>query len=99
MSNKNKHLHANHAEELIKLSDQLDDLTMNNELYKSIVDNTLDYKRERTARDYYYRMENSNIFAKLNKFYYSVVSSMYKKFENCSKPHIQKRISDSPIVK
>ena len=79
MSNKKRHLHAKHAEELIKLSDQLDDLNMNNEPYKSIVDNTLYYERERTARDDYYRMENSNISAKLDKFFYSVASSLYKK--------------------
>ena len=61
MSNKNRLLHTKHAEELIKLSDQLDDLNMNSEPYKSIVDITIDYERERTAKDDYYRMENSNI--------------------------------------
>ena len=69
MSDKNRHLHAKHAEELIKLSDQLADLNMKNNPYKSIVDNILDYKRERSAIDDYYRMENSNILAKLDKFF------------------------------
>ena len=55
---------------------------MNNELYTSIVDNTLDFERERTARDNYYRMENSNILDKLDKFYYSVASSSVKKWRN-----------------
>ena len=65
MTDKNRLLHTKHAEELIKLSDQLDDLNMNNEPYKSIVDNTLDYEKERTARNNFYRMENTNILAKL----------------------------------
>ena len=47
----------------------------------------------------YYRMENSNILVKLDKFYYSVASSMYKKLETCAKPHIKKRILASLIVK
>ena len=78
MTDKNRLLRIKHTEELIKLSDQLDDLNMNNESYKGIVDNTLDYERERTARDDYFRMENSNILAKLDKFYYNVASLMYK---------------------
>ena len=53
MTDKNILLHTKHTEELIKLSDQLDDLNRNNNPYKSIVDNTLDYERERTARNDY----------------------------------------------
>ena len=98
MTDKNRNLHTKHAEELIKLSDQLDDLNMNNEPYKSIVDNTLDYEKERTARNDFYRMENTNILAKLDKFYYNVASLMYKKLENRAKPHIKNRISATPIV-
>ena len=98
MTDKNRLLHIKHSEELIKLSDKLDDLNMNNEPYKSIVDNTLDYERERTARDDYFRMENTNIVAKLNKFYYNVARSMYKRLENRANPHIKNRISASPIV-
>ena len=41
MTDKSRHLHTKYAEELIKLSDQLDDLNMNNEPYKSIVVNLL----------------------------------------------------------
>ena len=41
MTDTNRLFHTKHAEELIKLSDQLDDLNMNNEPYKSIVVNLL----------------------------------------------------------
>ena len=78
MTDKNRLLHTKHAEELIKLSDQLDDLNMNNKPYKSIVDNSLDYKKERTERNAFYRKKNTNILANLDKFYYNVASLMYK---------------------
>ena len=99
MLDKNKHLHQKHAEELLKLSDGLDNLNMNNEPYKSIVDNTLDHEAERDERDNYYRMENGNILEKLDKFYYKVASNMFTKFDNRSKSNNKNRISSSSIVK
>ena len=99
MSDKNKHLHSKHAEELIKLSDDLDNLNMNNEPYKSFVDNTVDYHREETERDDYYRIENAKIADKTDKLYYKLASNMYTKLENRSKTKSKQKISARYIVK
>ena len=64
------------SEELIKLFCQLDNLNKTNEPYKTIVNNTLDFEKERAERDNYYRMENANILDKLDKSYYKKLSSM-----------------------
>ena len=93
MSDKKKQRHSIHADELIKLSDNLDNLNMNNEPYKSFVDNTLDYANERTERDEYYRNENTKIAEKTDKIYYKLASNMYTKMDNRSKSNNKNKIS------
>ena len=99
MSDKKKQRHSIHADELIKLSDDLDNLNMNNEPYKSFVDNTLDYANERTERDEYYRNENTKIADKTDKIYYKLASNMYTKMDNRSKSNNKNKISSGSIVK
>ena len=72
---------------------------MNNEPFKSFVDNTLDYPEERTQRDEYYRIENTKIADKTDKVYYKMASNMYTKVDNRSKSNNKHKISSENIVK
>ena len=85
MSYTHRRLHSLHAQDLIKLSDNLDSLSVSEHpWFKNILNNTLETAQERNERDDYYKKKNNQINYKLQHVYNDYVSKMYNKLEKRS---------------
>lgn len=98
MSDK-RHLHSLHSQELVKLSDRLDNLNLIGSTQASIVNNTLDTDARRTIRDQFFAKQKNQINKKWRSFYFKVANQMFTKLDQRSNKKTKGRLSACPIVK
>ena len=94
-----KDLHSQHAQELIKLSNRLDNLNLIGNVYDDdIVSNTLDDDNKMKQREELLRKQNNTFQRKLIEFYNDATNQMFQRLEQRSKGQARGNICGNPMV-